>query len=124
MSCESLSHLKKYYSRNSPPFSASSCKDSEMIGNDYSVYLSKPNKNGVYRWVNMHKAPVFSNRVKRRPSSKKSKGKRRPLSERRRPSKSAKKYRKKSSKKSRKKRSKKSKGKKSSKKYRKKSSKK
>lgn len=48
---------KKYLSRNSPPYSAMECKGSTKKGNDGSQYLSKTDKNGIYRWV---KTDTFS----------------------------------------------------------------
>lgn len=42
---------KKYKSRNSPPYSAMDCKGEKIIGNDGQQYISKADKNGIYKWV-------------------------------------------------------------------------
>jgi hypothetical protein len=42
---------KKYHSRGSPPYSAMDCKGSAKKGNDGAMYVSKPDKRGIYRWV-------------------------------------------------------------------------
>jgi hypothetical protein len=42
--------LKKYKERPSPPFPANKCCGKKMAGNDGSMYLSTPNKNGVCAW--------------------------------------------------------------------------
>ncbi len=41
----------KYAARGSPPYPANECQGEMMTGNDGELYVSKPNKNGVYRWV-------------------------------------------------------------------------
>lgn len=50
MTCTDLSHLKKYASRNSPPFPANQCKGQRKRGNDGTFYTSVSASNGVYRW--------------------------------------------------------------------------
>lgn len=42
---------KKYNQRNSPNVSAQDHPDKTMVGNDKKMYLSKADKNGVFRWV-------------------------------------------------------------------------
>ena len=42
---------KKYKTRDSPPYSAMDCKDAKLIGNDGKQYISKVDKNGIYKWV-------------------------------------------------------------------------
>ena len=42
---------KKYASRPSPPFPANKFCGKKKKGNDGKMYLSKPNKNGICRWV-------------------------------------------------------------------------
>jgi hypothetical protein len=42
--------LKKYKSRNSPPYPANENCGKKMKGNDGLMYESKPNKNGVCSW--------------------------------------------------------------------------
>lgn len=48
-----LGDLKKYANRPSPPRPANDpgCRDKIHRGNDGLMYISTPNKNGVYRWV-------------------------------------------------------------------------
>jgi len=50
--CPNLSHFRKYSSRKSPPYPANSpgCQGKTKKGNDKLMYISKPNKNGIYRW--------------------------------------------------------------------------
>ena len=47
--CEPSS-LKKYINRASPPYGAQNCKNHKKLGNDGLIYVSKPDKNGVYHW--------------------------------------------------------------------------
>jgi len=42
---------KKYKTRGSPPYSAADCPDKTQKGNDGTKYVSRPDKRGVYRWV-------------------------------------------------------------------------
>ena len=42
---------KKYKSRDSPPYSAMDCKGAKLLGNDGQQYVSKADKNGIYKWV-------------------------------------------------------------------------
>ena len=46
---------RKYSFRNSPPYSANKCKSIKKKGNDGNLYLSQPDKNGTYKWVNVNK---------------------------------------------------------------------
>jgi hypothetical protein len=41
----------KYKTRPGPPIKASNCKGEFERGNNGKMYLSAPNKNGVYRWI-------------------------------------------------------------------------
>ena len=41
--------------RNSPPYSANKCKSIKKRGNDGNLYVSQPDKNGTYKWVNVNK---------------------------------------------------------------------
>jgi hypothetical protein len=41
---------KKYKTRSSPPFPANQCKNKRKKGNDNKYYVSRRDKNGVYRW--------------------------------------------------------------------------
>ena len=42
---------KKYKNRDSPPYSAMDCKGAKLLGNDGQQYISKADKNGIYKWV-------------------------------------------------------------------------
>ena len=42
--------LKKYKTRNSPPYPANENCNKKMKGNDGLMYMSKPNKNNVCSW--------------------------------------------------------------------------
>jgi len=44
---------KKYKTRDSPPYSAMDCKGAKLLGNDGQQYVSKADKNGIYKWVKM-----------------------------------------------------------------------
>jgi hypothetical protein len=44
---------KKYKSRDSPPYSAMDCKGAKLLGNDGQQYISKADKNGIYKWVKL-----------------------------------------------------------------------
>lgn len=46
---------RKYSFRNSPPYSANKCKSIKKLGNDGNLYVSQPDKNGTYKWVNVNK---------------------------------------------------------------------
>ena len=46
---------KKYKSRDSPPYSAMDCKGAKLLGNDGKQYISKADKNGIYKWVKIAK---------------------------------------------------------------------
>jgi len=48
------STLKKYIKRPSPPYPANECKNLKKKGNDGKVWISKPNKKGVYRWTKVN----------------------------------------------------------------------
>lgn len=45
------SDLKKYKIRKSPPYPANKCKNMEKKGNDGKIWISKPYKKDIYRWV-------------------------------------------------------------------------
>jgi hypothetical protein len=42
---------RKYAFRNSPPYPANQCKSMKKRGNDGIMYVSQPDKNGVYKWT-------------------------------------------------------------------------
>jgi hypothetical protein len=41
---------KKYMERPSPPFSAADCQGLSLLGNNGKMFVSLPNKNGIYTW--------------------------------------------------------------------------
>lgn len=45
--------VKKYRERPSPPYPANDFCDKRKKGNDGLFYISKPNKNGICRWVKL-----------------------------------------------------------------------
>jgi len=53
----------KYSLRNSPSYSANKCKFMKKKGNDGKFYLSKPDKNGTYKWVNVNKNKTLKNKA-------------------------------------------------------------
>jgi hypothetical protein len=42
---------KKYVGRPGPPYPAKECEDQKKKGNNGKMYVSRPTKTGVYRWV-------------------------------------------------------------------------
>jgi hypothetical protein len=54
----------KYITRNSPPYSANKCCNETKEGNDGNLYISKPNKNNICKWIKTYKMSV--NRKHRR----------------------------------------------------------
>ena len=54
MSCKKVYSLKYDY-RSSPPYKANKCKNTRKKGNDGIMYISKKDKNGVYRWKRSNK---------------------------------------------------------------------
>ena len=51
----------KYSFRNSPPYPANKCKTMKKKGNDGKYYISQPDKNGKYKWVNVNKNKTIKN---------------------------------------------------------------
>ena len=47
-------NTKKYKIRDSPPYSAMDCKGEKLLGNDGQQYISKVDKNSVYKWVRIN----------------------------------------------------------------------
>lgn len=41
---------EKYRMRNSPPYPANQCHNHTKLGNDGQLYMSSPNRNGIYTW--------------------------------------------------------------------------
>lgn len=41
---------EKYRMRNSPPYPANQCHNHTKTGNDGQLYMSSPNRNGIYTW--------------------------------------------------------------------------
>ena len=58
----------KYTFRNSPPYPANKCKSMKKKGNDGKFYLSQPDKNGIYKWINVNgnKNKTFKNKALQR----------------------------------------------------------
>lgn len=54
---------RKYSFRNSPPYSANKCKSIKKRGNDGNLYVSQPDKNGTYKWVNVNKNKTLKHKV-------------------------------------------------------------
>lgn len=54
---------RKYSFRNSPPYSANKCKSTKKRGNDGNLYLSQPDKNGTYKWINANKNKTLKHKV-------------------------------------------------------------
>ncbi len=52
----------RYEFRNSPPYHANDCKTMKKKGNDGKLYLSQPDKNGIYKWVPVNKNKTQKNR--------------------------------------------------------------
>jgi hypothetical protein len=42
---------KKYKTRTSPPFPANKCKGKTKKGNNGKMFKSRPDANGVHKWV-------------------------------------------------------------------------
>ena len=53
----------KYSFRNSPPYPANKCKTMKKKGNDGKYYISQPDKNGTYKWVNANKNKTLNNKT-------------------------------------------------------------
>jgi len=53
----------KYSFRNSPPYPANKCKSMKKRGNDGKFYLSYPDKNGTYKWINIYKNKTIKNKA-------------------------------------------------------------
>jgi hypothetical protein len=58
----------KYSFRNAPPYPANKCKSIKKKGNDGKFYVSQPDKNGTYKWINTNtntnKNKTFKNKNK------------------------------------------------------------
>jgi ADP-heptose:LPS heptosyltransferase len=52
----SMSSRSKYRTRPGPPYPAQDCKNRKMLGNDRFYYKSKPDKNGIYKWIKIKEA--------------------------------------------------------------------
>lgn len=53
------STLKKYKSRNSPPYPANDCPNQIKHGNDGNKYISIEDKNGIFKW-HLNNKPLIS----------------------------------------------------------------
>jgi hypothetical protein len=67
MSC-SKSPNAKYANRPGPPYPAQNCKSMRKVGNDGLLYVSKPDKNGIYKWYKVSSGE--SKKVSRKKSKK------------------------------------------------------
>jgi hypothetical protein len=65
---------KKYKTRPSPPFPANKCKGKTKKGNNGKMFKSKPDVNGVHKWVAVVSASASKTK---KTKSKKTKTKRR-----------------------------------------------
>jgi hypothetical protein len=65
----SKSSLKKYQTRDSPPYPANDCPNMKKMGNDGRYYTSKKDVNNVYKWKPM---VIKSKRTRKRSVSSKS----------------------------------------------------
>jgi hypothetical protein len=61
---------KKYITRNSPPYSANKCCNETKKGNDGNIYISKPNKNNICKWIKTNKKSSSRSGLKHRKHSK------------------------------------------------------
>ena len=50
MPCDKVKS-EKYLKRKSPPYHANDCPNQEKKGNDGNIYISKKDKNGIYKWI-------------------------------------------------------------------------
>lgn len=69
-------NTKKYKTRPSPPFPANKCKGKTKKGNNGKMFKSKPDVNGVHKWVAVVSASSSSTKTKKT-KTKKTKTKRR-----------------------------------------------
>ena len=57
---------KKYTTRKSPPYSADSCRNKKMKGNDGKMYISLSGHNsGIYKWYPYSSKLVKTNKIKK-----------------------------------------------------------
>jgi len=69
-------NTKKYKTRPSPPFPANKCKGKTKKGNNGKMFKSKPDVNGVHKWVAVVSASASATKAKKT-KAKKTKTKRR-----------------------------------------------
>jgi len=71
-------NTKKYKTRPSPPFPANKCKGKTKKGNNGKMFKSKPDVNGVHKWVAVVSASASATKTKKTKTKKtKTKTKRR-----------------------------------------------
>jgi hypothetical protein len=58
-------NTKKYKSRPSPPFPANKCKGKTKKGNNGKMFKSKPDVNGVHKWVAVVSASASATKTKK-----------------------------------------------------------
>lgn len=62
---------KKYKTRDSPPYSAMDCKGAKLLVNDGQQYVSKADKNSIYKWekiADLHRNSEDKHKVTREKS--------------------------------------------------------
>jgi len=57
-------NTKKYKTRPSPPFPANKCKGKTKKGNNGKMFKSKPDANGVHKWVAVVSAGATKTKTK------------------------------------------------------------
>ena len=67
-------NIKKYKTRPSPPFPANKCKGKTKKGNNGKMFKSKPDANGVHKWVAVVSAGATKTKATK-PKAKKTKTK-------------------------------------------------
>jgi hypothetical protein len=72
-------NTKKYKTRPSPPFPANKCKGKTKKGNNGKMFKSKPDVNGVHKWVAVVSVSASATKTKKTKTkkTKKTKTKRR-----------------------------------------------
>jgi hypothetical protein len=58
-------NTKKYKTRPSPPFPANKCKGKTKKGNNGKMFKSKPDVNGVHKWVAVVSASASATKTKK-----------------------------------------------------------
>jgi hypothetical protein len=56
--------ITKYAYRNSPPYPANKCHNKKKKGNDGKMYISRADKNGVFKWIAIKSGKTEKRKVK------------------------------------------------------------